>query len=728
MKQSLKILVPFILMILILTLSACELPRQEGTDLEPDQPATAVPGETEPPGPESEELPQGEQYNAPTTPDVPPEPGKALVKLAVDAAIEARDAELASQGYVATGIDTLDQTLQQLGATSIQPLIEPVAEGSGESLDSMTQRMPPAINQLYVVEFNPSISPEQAAAALTQDPSVEYAEPNFIAGITANPVDVPARLAPNDPYYRYQWNFEALQMPTAWDMSTGQNVTVAVVDTGIDFAASDLANTKRLPGYDFANSDGDATDDQGHGTHVAGTIAQTTNNGLGAAGVAFNATLLPVKVLGSNGQGSYETIIQGIIYAVDQGASIINMSLAGRSGSQALEETINYAYQRNVVVVAAAGNSNGAVEYPAAYNNIIAVGAVQFDKTRAPYSDYGPQIDLMAPGGNTKVDQNNDGYGDGILQQTFKSSGGGYSYRFFEGTSMAAPHVAAIAGLMKSLRPEATVDEIKNAMMQTAVNIGSSEQFGAGLLQAAGALNAIGGQPPVTDTPVSEATPTATPIPPPATDTPVSEATPTETPVQPPPITDTPISEATPTETPVQPPPITDTPVSEATPTETPLPLPPGELLSNGGFETDEAWVFGDTPIRGSYETSPVLGGSRSARLGATSGRPIFSFSSVWQKVTIPAEANRVVLDANVYPISADACGSNVQYIAILNANFQMTRPLSLGLSNSQTWEHHTFDISDLRGQTVYVYFSVLNRGCSGLSAMYVDDVSLRWE
>jgi len=722
MKQPLKILVPFILIVLILILSACEIPHDEGQDIaspEAGQPVTAVPG-----GGESEELASGEQYNAPDTPDVPPVPGESLAKLTLEAAVQSVNAEVNSQGVIATGIGSLDQTLQQLGATELEPLIEPVAEGSGESLESLAQRVPPAVSQLYVVKFDQSIPPEQAAATLAQDPNVEYAEPNFVAGITANPVDVPALLAPNDPYYSYQWNFEAIQMPLAWDMATGQNVTVAVVDTGISFAASDLANSNHVPGFDFTNNDNDATDDQGHGTHVAGTIAQTTNNGLGVAGVAFNATLMPVKVLGSSGQGSYDTIIQGIIYAVDQGANVINMSLAGRNGSQALEDAINYAYQQNVVVVAAAGNSNGPVQYPAAYNNIIAVGAVQFDKTRAPYSNYGPQVDLMAPGGNTKVDQNNDGYGDGILQQTFKSSGTDFSYRFFEGTSMASPHVAAVAALMKSIKPGATVDEIKNAMMQTAVNVGPTDQLGAGLVQAASALNAIGGQPPQqpTDTP----TPTLTPVPP--TTEPTTEPPTTEPTTEPP--TDTP----TPTLTPVPP---TTEPTTEPTveptaepptPTSTPMPLPPGELLTNGGFETDEGWVFGDTPIRGGYDSGVVLSGSRSARVGATDGRNVFSFTSVWQRVTIPAEASRVVLETNTYPLTEDACNADLQYIAILNANFRMTMPLSVGLSNSRTWEHNTFDITEMRGQTVYVYFSVLNRGCSGLTAMYVDDISLRWE
>ncbi len=821
MKRPLKLLVP-ILLILAIVLSGCEIPNPRGAaDIDVPQPGTEEtvppsteepPSETEEPAPPPEEPPPPAEealstdvVSAPTTPDVAPVPGKVLAKLAPQAAIQARSTEMTAQGVVAAGVPTLDQTLQQIGAVSLQPVIEPVAEGLDDSLESLSQRVPDAVNQLYTVEFDPAVSPEDAAAAMSQDANVEFAEPNFVAGITAEPVYAPAPLTPNDPYFSYQWHYAAIQLPSAWDQSTGQNVTIAVVDTGVDFGGSDMANTNRLPGYDFANQDNDPTDDQGHGTHVAGTIAQSTNNGVGVAGVAFNATVLPVKVLGSDGQGSYEHIIQGIIYAVDQGANVINLSLAGRSGSQALAEAIQYAYQNNVVVVAAAGNNNGPVEFPAAYDNLIAVGAVQFDNTRAPYSNFGPQIDVMAPGGNTKVDQNQDGYGDGILQQTFKAPGS-FTYLFFEGTSMASPHVAGVAGLLKSVNPNATVDQIRSALVQTARSVGPADQFGAGLIQAADALAAIGGEPPITPTDTPTPTVTFTPVPgnlpdlvvtdivyepgtppqcgphpedlgtrvwianngsadagtfvvmlngveqtvpslaagantslfygfnPPEaaaivdvnndveesdeTNNQLTKSLPVPTPL--PPCVDTP----TPTPTPTEPPPVTDTP----TPTPTSMPLPPGELLTNGGFETDEGWVFGDTPIRGGYNTEVVFSGNRSARLGATGGYNIFSFSSVWQKVTIPAEANRVVLNANVYPISQDACGVDLQYIALLNNYFRMVEPLSVNLSDSQTWENRTFDVSHMRGQTVYVYFSVLNRGCSGLSAMYVDDVSLRWE
>jgi serine protease len=731
MKRHLKFIAPLKLIIVLLLISACEIPRPGGA---PGDISTEIPGpvagvsptpvvEETTPTPEGVITPPAiseistEKIPAVVAPDATAfEPGKILVKLTEQAAIQARTAQPAPDGIIAAGISSLDQVLRQIGANQLEPVVKKVVDVTGETLESFSRQVP-ELGQLYTVTFSPDKPPEEVADLMEQDPTVEYAEPDYLAGMTARAVYVPVALIPNDPYFSYQWHLEAIQAPAAWDSATGQGVIVAIVDTGVDFGAPDLANTNHLPGHDFVNNDGDPTDDQGHGTHVAGTIAQSTNNGVGVAGVAFNATLLPVKALGSNGQGSYEHIIQGIIYAVDQGARIINLSLAGRNGSQALQDAVKYAHSRGVIVVAAAGNSGGPVEFPAAYDDyVIAVGATRFDKTLAPYSNFGASIDLVAPGGDTSVDQNQDGYADGILQQTFKTPGAGYTYLFMEGTSMASPHVSGVAALMLSRNPDASQVEVKGALMQTARNLGPREQFGAGLLQAANAVAAI-------SEPVER--PTDTPVPTDTSVVPIETPTPTDTPVIP---TETPMPTATPTAT-TEPLPDTPTPTPIiVAPTNTPTPLPAGELLVNGGFESNEGWVFGDTPIRGGYDTTIVLSGSRAARLGATTGRDVFSFSSVWQRVTIPAEASQVILSANVYPISQDVPGTDIQYIAILNDRFRLIRTLSSELSNNQTWETRTYDISDLRGQTIYIYFSVLNRGRTGrLSAMYVDDVSLRW-
>ncbi len=233
-------------------------------------------------------------------------------------------------------------------------------------------------------------------------------------------------------------------MEKAWDISTGQGVTVAVVDTGIR-KGTDLAKTCFVSGYDFVNSDTDPIDDNGHGTHVAGTVAQSTDNGVGVAGVAYKSCLMPVKVLDATGSGTYADVASGIIYAADNGAKVINLSLGGSSDSQTLKDAVAYAYGKGVTVVAAAGNNNSrTLSYPAAYDAyVIAVGATQYDETKAPYSNYGPSLDLVAPGGNNNLDQNKDGYADGVLQQTFQIKGRtiSWGYYFFQGTSMAAPHV-----------------------------------------------------------------------------------------------------------------------------------------------------------------------------------------------------------------------------------------------------------------------------------------------
>ncbi len=319
---------------------------------------------------------------------------------------------------------------------------------------------------------------------------VIYAEPNHIAYTQG---------APNDPYYKYQWHLDnsvygGIQMEEAWDISTGTGVKVAVVDTGIR-KGTDLADTCFVAGYDFANNDTDPVDDNGHGTHVAGTIAQSTNNALGAAGVAFNSCLMPVKVLGSTGSGTYANVALGIRYAADNGAKVINLSLGGSASDITLQDAVKYAYEKGVAVIAACGNSNvSSCLYPAAYNDyVIAVGAAQYNETKAPYSSYGSSLDLMAPGGNTLVDQNGDGYGDGVLQQTFTIVSGRitWGYYFFQGTSMATPHVSGTAALLIAKGNATTPAQIRTALQTTAEDKGATgrdDTYGWGLIDANKAL------------------------------------------------------------------------------------------------------------------------------------------------------------------------------------------------------------------------------------------------
>ena len=349
-----------------------------------------------------------------------------------------------------------------------------------------------------LVEFDPARDVCLLAALLLDNPVIESAEPNYYRY---------ADFTPNDPLYFYQWHFPMIQMPSAWDKSSGAGVIVAVLDTGVAYEdygpyvqAPDLAGTTFVAGWDFVNEDWHPNDDESHGTHVTGTIAQTTNNAMGVAGIAYGAKIMPVKVLDWMGGGTDQWVADGIVWAVNHGAQVLNLSLGGPSPSSVLEDVVNDAYDNGVTVVAAAGNhnwdvSNPGVSYPAAYENCIAVGAVRYDETRTYYSNYGPALDLVAPGGDLRVDQDGNGYTDGILQQTFDPYTKDYTdflYWFFQGTSVAVPHVSGVAALLIAHGNATTPDEVRAVLENTAKDKGIAgwdEEYGHGLIQASDALD-----------------------------------------------------------------------------------------------------------------------------------------------------------------------------------------------------------------------------------------------
>lgn len=343
----------------------------------------------------------------------------------------------------------------------------------------------------------------------SKNPNVEYAEPNYI---------VHALMVPNDPYYSYQWHldnpvYDGIQMEEAWDISTGSNVIVAVIDTGVAYEnykrykqAPDLAKTCFVPGYDFVNNDAHPNDDESHGTHVAGTVAQSTNNNKGVAGVAFDACIMPVKVLDEDGSGYDSWVADGIYYAADNGANVISMSLGGPSPSTTLEKALAYAYNEGITIIAASGNDGGeTISYPAAYDAyVIAVGATRYDEKLAYYSSYysdtsdpviNRYVDLTAPGGNVYVDQNGDGYGDGVLQNTFDpytKNPRDFGYWFFQGTSMATPHVSGVAALILQNNPTWTPADVRKALEKTAEDKGEDgwdPKYGHGIVDAYAAVN-----------------------------------------------------------------------------------------------------------------------------------------------------------------------------------------------------------------------------------------------
>jgi len=306
----------------------------------------------------------------------------------------------------------------------------------------------------------------------------------------------------NDPFYNpYQWHLSHIQSEAAWDITTGSGVTVAVLDTGLRPGGPDGIGCVSTKSYDVVNDDGDPLDGDGHGTHVSGTIAQRTNNGTGCAGMAHGACIMAVKVLGDDGSGSFADIADGIYYAVDNGAKVINMSLGinaryAVTSDPVMDPALDYAYGHGVTVVCAAGNDGWRknVSYPAIYPTTLAVGATRYDNTRVSYSNYGKGLDIMAPGGDTAIDQNGDGYVDGVLQETYLD--GAWGYYFFQGTSMASPHVAAVAAMLYAAGVATTPDTVKSAMTSTALDLGTSgydSTYGWGLVQAAAALGGGGG-------------------------------------------------------------------------------------------------------------------------------------------------------------------------------------------------------------------------------------------
>jgi serine protease len=370
---------------------------------------------------------------------------------------------------------------------------------------------------------------------LARNENVDWVEPNYIRQ---------AVFAPDDPLYQYQWHYPQINLPAAWDLgeqtdSLGDGVSVAVLDTGILPSHPDilLQIDLRSPGYDFVSDpynslDGDGPDDDPtdpggngfHGTHVAGTIAAETMNGTGVAGVAPHAKIVPVRVLGR--YGASLDIIRGLCYAAGLSAGqdsncpdvpvnsypadIINMSLGGGGFSSLEQAVIDEVLAAGVIIVAAAGNSSSNRPfYPASYDGVIGVSAVTIQQQLAPYSSFGSFVDLTAPGGDTSTDINGDSWSDGVMSAGGSKSFGGteYSYPIFQGTSMAAPHVAGVIALMRSANDSLdafAITEMLEAGLLTQPlgelidGPARNDDFGYGLIDAHKALTAAlaDGAPP----------------------------------------------------------------------------------------------------------------------------------------------------------------------------------------------------------------------------------------
>ncbi|MCA9635236.1 MAG: peptidase S8 [Myxococcales bacterium] len=347
----------------------------------------------------------------------------------------------------------------------------------------------------------------QVEAALADHPLVEGIEPEVLYALIDAGDGEPApeahpRFEPNDAMFNLQWHMEMIRAPEAWSVTRGDGVVVAVIDTGVAWKDTDqtrmvpdLAGTRFTHGKSFVNGLADGLDDHLHGTHVAGTIAQTTNNEIGVTGVAFESTIMPLKVLGGDGRGSVTGIANAIRYAADNGAQVINMSLGGPLPSRVLGKAIEYANEKGVTVVCAAGNeAKSRVGYPAANKGSVAVASVDAMGERTWYSNWGDALDVSAPGGDTRADKNGDGFPDGVLQDTIKLQDPlNHDYMWLQGTSMASPHAAGVAALIVA-RGVTNPAEVERIMKASAVHPNKVEwdrEYGAGVIDAVAAVDAV---------------------------------------------------------------------------------------------------------------------------------------------------------------------------------------------------------------------------------------------
>jgi len=377
------------------------------------------------------------------------------------------------------------------------------------------------------VETRPGQSVPERASELRRHPKVSYAVPNHVAHA--------AQLVPNDPYLNRQWNFigpYGIGMPEAWALAEtagapgGQGATVAVIDSGVAYErygrfrrAPDLNRSTFVHPWDFVDRDAHPNDREGHGTHVTGTLAQATNNGVGVAGAAYGVKIMPLRVLDDFGEGDALAIAKAIRYASRKGANVINLSIEFGPWVVAADipeilSAIRYAHRRGAVIVAAAGNYDPGhrhlVVYPARAGGVIAVGATTRWGCRSSYSSYGSDLDVVAPGGGMPAKPTTPQeaglcirrWGGSIFQETFLND----SVRTFglprdyRGTSMASPHVAAIAALIiasRKLGDNPDPELVQAHIQATARDLGRpgfDSRYGWGLVDAARALRC----PPLT--------------------------------------------------------------------------------------------------------------------------------------------------------------------------------------------------------------------------------------
>ncbi len=361
-----------------------------------------------------------------------------------------------------SGSRNLDVLNQQFGIQSVTPVFQ---SKTGRAL-----REDSPLTNVLLLELPEDVDEQRVLQAYASLEEIEYAELNYLYYIfgTVNDAFFGSQ------YALYSAGYQGIDAVRGWDIEQGaQSVMVAVIDTGVDYTHEDLAG-KVVKGYDFVNEDFDPRDDHGHGTHVAGIIGATANNGRGIAGVCPGCSILAVKVITADGSGANTWIANGISNAVNLGANIINLSLGGMEKSQTIKLAVEQAYQSGAIVVAASGNDgSGLTLYPGAFPEVITVGATDKHGDHASFSNYGSHVELTAPG------------------QAIYSTLPGNTYEAWNGTSMACPHIAGLAGLILSRNPQLTNQQVRQLMAATSQDLGAAGRdtyYGHGRVNAYSAL------------------------------------------------------------------------------------------------------------------------------------------------------------------------------------------------------------------------------------------------
>ena len=362
-----------------------------------------------------------------------------------------------------TGSRNLNLLNAQFGVVNVQPVFSAQAGRVIQQED--------ALSNVMLLTLREDVDEHAALRAYASLTEVEYAELNYLYHIFG---------VPNDPFFSSQYGLyntssQGIDAINGWELEQGRDsVIIAIVDTGVDYNHEELSG-RVIKGYDFVNNDTDPKDDNGHGTHVAGIAAARMNNGRGIAGVCPGCSILAVKVVTANGAGANTWIANGIANAVSLGANVINLSLGGLERSQTIELAIKQAYARGIVVIAASGNDGSSLPlYPAAFPEVIAVGATNQRGERASFSSYGTHLAVAAPG------------------EAIPGSLPNNSYASWNGTSMASPHVAGLAGLILSRNAGLNNAQVRQILITTADDLGTAGQdqyFGYGRINALAALS-----------------------------------------------------------------------------------------------------------------------------------------------------------------------------------------------------------------------------------------------